>query len=197
VPFLGPWSSATCFFLVEAGATWVHRCLSAGAVITKTAPLTTHSVLFQISVSPGCESRFRERKGKYKFQFSAMLFDIPYLIQTGLHESLQWTLRRFKSLFSPRTLRADGVMRLYKNSIKDFVLMVVQLIKISSPLRRIPFSSPWRGKYYHNLQQQIWRNCTLLGVGYQISHSPTIKAHANQSSVTHGKFRDPALQTAV
>jgi hypothetical protein len=31
----------------------------------------------------------------------------------------------------------------------------------------------------------------LLGVGYQISHSPTMKAHAMQPSVTQGNFTDP------
>jgi hypothetical protein len=102
----------------------VHTCFSAGTIITETTPLTTHRILFKISVSPSCKSRFRERKGKYKFQFSQLallLFDIPHLIQTGLHEGVQWTL------LSPRTLRADGAMRLYNNGFENFVLMVSQL----------------------------------------------------------------------
>jgi hypothetical protein len=49
-----------------------------------------------------------------------MLFDRPHLIQIGLHEGVQWTLRRFKRLFSPRTLRADSMTTLYNNRLENF-----------------------------------------------------------------------------
>jgi hypothetical protein len=33
----------------------------------------------------------------------------------------------------------------------------------------------------------------VVGCDYQISHSPAMKAHANQPPITQGKFTDPAL----
>jgi hypothetical protein len=33
----------------------------------------------------------------------------------------------------------------------------------------------------------------VVSYRYQISHSPAMKAHANQPSITQGKFTDPAL----
>jgi hypothetical protein len=111
------------------------------------------------------------------------------------------TLRPFKNPFSrdPRTLRADGVIRLYNNRIEDFVLTISQLHQNleSTQATLGSFQSPLCGARAIIVCNSRYGESCVVGCGYQISHSPTVKAHANQPSVARGKFTDPALQTAV